>query len=74
MPATTTPTIVRIGSNMADLIDNLMEELIYLDEVAGELDPDTNARIERERVALKQQIIELEKQFPEVDRDIGFTI
>jgi hypothetical protein len=37
-------------------LNDLMEELIYLDEIAGELDPETNARIDAERVALKQRI------------------
>ena len=37
-------------------INNLYEQIIHLDEIAGELDPDTNARIDAERVALKQRI------------------
>ena len=37
-------------------IDNLYEQIIYLDEIAGELDPETNARTDAKRVALKQQI------------------
>ena len=37
-------------------INNLYEQIIYLDEIAGELDPETNARIDAERVALKQRI------------------
>ena len=37
-------------------ITNLYEQIIYLDEIAGELDPETNARIDAERVALKQRI------------------
>ena len=37
-------------------IDNLYEQIIYLDEIAGVLDPETNARTDAKRVALKQQI------------------
>lgn len=41
-------------------INALYEELIYLDEIAGELDPESNARIDIRRKELKQQIIDLE--------------
>ena len=37
-------------------INDLYEQIIYLDEIAGELDPETNARVDAERVALKQRI------------------
>jgi len=37
-------------------IIGLYEQIIYLDEIAGELDPETNARIDAKRVALKQRI------------------
>lgn len=37
-------------------INSLYEQIIHLDEIAGELDPETNARVDAERVALKQQI------------------
>ena len=37
-------------------INSLYEQIIYLDEIAGELDPKTNARIDAERVALKQRV------------------
>ena len=37
-------------------IISLYEQIIYLDEIAGELDPETNARIDAKRVALKQRI------------------
>jgi ABC-type phosphate transport system ATPase subunit len=41
-------------------INSLYEELIYLDEIAGELDPESNARIDARRKELKQQILALE--------------
>ena len=37
-------------------INDLYERIINLDEIAGQLDPETNARIDAERVALKQRI------------------
>ena len=37
-------------------INDLYEQIIYLDEIAGQLDPETNARVDAERVALKQRI------------------
>lgn len=40
----------------------LMEELILLDEIAGELSDEDNARVDARRVALKQQILELQKE------------
>lgn len=44
---------------MQDTIDSLMEELFYLDEIAGELSPEDNARIEARRTEIKQEIKEL---------------
>ena len=38
-------------------INDLYEQIINLDEIAGQLDPETNARIDAERVALKQRIL-----------------
>ena len=38
-------------------INDLYERIINLDEIAGQLDPETNARIDAERVALKQRIL-----------------
>ena len=48
----------KTGLNMSkqDRINSLYEQIIYLDEIAGQLDPETNARIDAERVALKQRI------------------
>lgn len=43
-------------------IVSLMEELIMLDEIAGELDPESNARIDEQRKELKRKIIELESE------------
>ena len=37
-------------------INDLYERIINLDEIAGQLDTETNARIDAERVALKQRI------------------
>lgn len=48
---------------------SLYEQLIHLDEIAGQLDPETNARIEQQRVALKQQIREIEEDIG-VDKNI----
>jgi len=45
-----------MNSKLADLF----EQLIMLDEIAGELDPDTNARIDSQRATLAKQIKELE--------------
>lgn len=50
-------------------LHSLYEQLIHLDEIAGQLDPETNARIERQRVALKQQIREIEEDIG-VDKNI----
>jgi hypothetical protein len=47
---------------MADqtLLDVLYNELIHLDEIAGELDEESNARIDEQRQKLAAQIRELE--------------
>lgn len=45
---------------MQDEIDALYEELIYLDEIAGELDPESNARIDARRAEIKQEIRDLQ--------------
>lgn len=37
-------------------INDFYEQIIYLDEIAGQLDPETNAQIDAQRVALKQRI------------------
>lgn len=49
-------------------ISDLMEELILLDEVAGELDDDSNAINDRRRAELIKQIKEIEQN--EVDSNI----
>jgi hypothetical protein len=46
---------------MQDAINDLMEELIYLDEIAGELDTESNAEINRRRNEIKQEIAEISK-------------
>ncbi len=43
----------------SDIIDCLYEDLIMLDEQAGEFDEITNARIDEQRRKLMQQIREL---------------
>ncbi len=47
------------GLNMNDTIDNLYEELVYLCEVRGELDPESNAQIEARIAAINAEIKEL---------------
>ena len=42
------------------LLDSLYNELIHLDEIAGELDEESNARIDEQRRKLSEQIRELE--------------
>ena len=42
------------------LLDCLYNELIHLDEIAGELDEESNARIDEQRRKLVEQIRELE--------------
>ena len=44
---------------MTDTIDNLYEELVYLCEVRGELDPESNAKIEARIAAINAEIKEL---------------
>jgi len=44
---------------MNDTIDNLYEELVYLCEVRGELDPESNAQIEARIAAINAEIKEL---------------
>jgi hypothetical protein len=46
---------------MQEAINDLMEELIYLDEIAGELDAESNAEIDRRRNEIKQEIAEINK-------------
>lgn len=45
---------------MTDTLDALYEELVYLDEIAGELDPESNAKTDSRRAALKAEIAEVE--------------
>lgn len=47
---------------MTDTIDNLYEEMIYLCEVRGELDPESNAKIETRIRAINAEIKELENK------------
>ena len=51
--------------------NQLMEELIHLDEIAGTLDPESNDKIQARRVALKQQILELREA--EFNTDLGYN-
>lgn len=43
-------------------ISSLYEELIYLDEIAGELDPESNAKVDAQRQLLVAKIKELESK------------
>jgi hypothetical protein len=43
-----------------DHLNSAYEQLIMLDEIAGELDPESNGKINDERMHLKQMILELE--------------
>jgi hypothetical protein len=45
---------------MSDTLDALYEESIYLCEVRGELDPESNARIEARLAEIRKEIKELE--------------
>ena len=47
-------------ANDTTLLDCLYNELIHLDEIAGELDEESNARIDEQRRKLVEQIRELE--------------
>lgn len=42
------------------MLNSLYEELIYLDEIAGELDPESNAKVDAQRQLLVAKIKELE--------------
>jgi len=46
---------------MEDTIDNLYEELVYLCEVRGELDPESNAKIETRIAEINSELKELKK-------------
>lgn len=46
---------------MQDQINDLYEQLVYLDEIAGQLDPETNAKTDAQRKELIAEIKELEK-------------
>jgi hypothetical protein len=42
---------------------SLLEELVYLDEIAGELDPESNQQINQRRTVLKARILEIDPDF-----------
>lgn len=44
------------------MIDSLYEELILLDEVYGELDDESNCKIQQRRIEICKQLAELENQ------------
>lgn len=46
---------------MQDQINDLYEQLSYLDEIAGELDAETNAKVDAQRKELLAEIKELKK-------------
>lgn len=41
------------------IVEDLYEELIYLSEIAGELDPESNRRIDVRRNQIKQELRDL---------------
>lgn len=45
---------------MSETLDTLYEEIIYLDEIAGELDTESNAKIDARRKEIVQEIKALE--------------
>jgi hypothetical protein len=45
---------------MQDQVNDLYEQLIFLDEIAGELDEESNARTNAMRAQLIQQIRDIE--------------
>jgi hypothetical protein len=45
---------------MQEAVNELMEELIYLDEIAGELDAESNNKIEARRAEIKAEIKEIQ--------------
>lgn len=45
---------------MNSKLDRLYEELIHLDEIAGELDDESNAKIDARRAELKKEMKKLE--------------
>lgn len=46
---------------MQDQINDLYEQLVYLDEIAGQLDPETNAKTDAQRAEILKEINELKK-------------
>jgi hypothetical protein len=47
---------------MSEQLNSLYEELICLDEIAGELSPEDNARVDQRRKALVQMINNVVKE------------
>jgi ABC-type phosphate transport system ATPase subunit len=47
---------------MSETVQALYEQLIHLDEIAGELDPESNRKIDEQRASLVQQIKLLEQE------------
>lgn len=58
---TARPRLKLIGA--CDMYNELIEELILLCEVRGELDDEANARTERKIAELEKQIRELENDY-----------
>lgn len=48
---------------MQDTINDLLEELFYLDEIASELDTETNQQIDQRRNEIKAEIAEIKKLY-----------
>ena len=53
---------------MAKTLNDVVEELIYLCEVRGELDLETNARNEKRIAELNQEYLRLQALEPQVDQ------
>ena len=53
---------------MAKTLNDVVEELIYLCEVRGELDLETNARNEKRIAELNQEYLRLQALEPRVDQ------
>lgn len=49
--------------NNQETIESLYDNLVHLDEIAGELDPETNRKIDEQRAKIVQQL-----------RDLGETL
>lgn len=56
---------------MNSKLHGMYEQLIMLDEIAGELDPESNARIDAQRRELKGRILALEEDYYSIEMNPG---